>query len=204
MWDRSLRWWDLRQRTNVTVEAENIGAITFAADGRTVATLSRDGRVSIWDVASRTMRTNIIAEISPVFTGSSLPLSLSPDGRIVALACQDDAIRLWDTESMRLIGMLIGHKQEVRTLAFAPDGKTIATGSDDSTLKFWNVATQQELVTLRRLGGAPRGLMFAPDGRSLVAGSSSVLPSGSMRIFRTPTLAEIDAQEAGNVETMNR
>jgi len=120
------------------------------------------------------------------------------------VACQDDAIRVWDVATATLIGTLTGHKQTVYTVAFAPDGTTLASASDDSTLKFWNVPTQQELLTITRLGGGLRALTFSPDGRSLVAGTSSTLMSGGLRIFRAPTLQEIDASEAAAALDPNR
>jgi hypothetical protein len=39
-----------------------------------------------------------------------------------------------------------------------------------------------------------RGLTFSPDGRLLVAGTSSTLQTDRLRIFRAPSLQEIDAE----------
>jgi WD40 repeat protein len=194
-WGRGLRWWDVRQRTNTTTEAD-ADWILFSNNGRTLATIARDGDVELWDVATRSVRAAFTVDPPPPQVGSGTPASFSPDGKLLAIACQDDAIRLWNVQTAQLAGTLTGHKQPVYTLAFAPDGKSLATASEDSTLKFWNVATQQELLTVRRLGGALRGLTFSPDGRALVAGTSSTLRTGGLRVFRAPTLREIDATEA--------
>jgi WD40 repeat protein len=142
------------------------------------------------------MRTNFVVESLPMFGASGMPASFSPDGKLLAIAAQDDAIKLWDVRTTETVGTLIGHKQGVSTVAFSPDGKTLASASDDSTLKFWNVATQQELLTIRRLGGGLRALTFSRDGRYLVAGTSSTLLSGGLRVFRAPSLPEIDSAEA--------
>jgi WD40 repeat protein len=191
-----LRWWDVRHGTNVTAESAG-GRPLFSGDSRTLAIFSREG-VELWDVASRSLRTNLVVEPPPNLLGASgFPASFSPDGKLLAIGCQDDAIRLWEVSTATSVGTLTGHKQSVYTVAFSPDGKTLATASDDSTLKFWNVATQQELLSITRLGGGLRALTFSPDGRSLVAGTSSALPSGGLRVFRAPSLREIDAAEAG-------
>jgi WD40 repeat protein len=195
-WEGGLRWWDVRQGTNTAFESEGERAL-FSGDSRTLALFNRGGIIELWNVATRSLRTNLLVEPPPSAGGASgTAASFSPDGKSLAVACQDDAIRVWDVATAALIGTLTGHKQSIYTVAFAPDGTTIASASDDSTLKFWNVPTQQELLTITRLGGGLRALTFSPDGRSLVAGTSSTLVSGGLRIFRAPTLQEIDAAEA--------
>jgi eukaryotic-like serine/threonine-protein kinase len=193
-WEKTLRWWDVRAGTNVVTESDGERPL-FSPDSRTVALLSRDDRVEIWDVPRRSFRREFDVEpgLAPAVSGSQA--SFSPDGKLLAIACQDDAVRLWEVDNGKLAGALIGHKQSVVAVAFSPQGQTLATASDDSTLKFWNVATQQELFTIRRLGGGLRALTFSPDGRILVAGTSSTLLSGGLRVFRAPTLAEIDDVE---------
>jgi WD40 repeat protein len=193
-WGRTLRWWDVPERTNMTIEAEG-DWLLFSRDGRTLASIGRGGEVELWDVVGRSVRVAFTVDPAPPQVGSGLPASFSPDGNLLALACQDDAIRLWDVKTSQLAGTLTGHKQTVYTVAFAPDGKTLATASEDSTLKFWNVATQQELLTITRLGGGLRALTFSPDGRALVAGTSSTLQSGGLRIFRAPGLGEAGLAE---------
>jgi WD40 repeat protein len=202
-WQNGLRWWDLRRGTNFVIETDGNRAL-FSADSRKLALFGRDGRVEIWDVPSHSLRTNFVVESPPIFGASGLPVSFSPDGNALAVAGQDDEIMLWDVNSAQLIGTLVGHKQGVFTVAFSPDGKTLVSASDDSTLKFWNVATQQELLTIRRLGGGLRALTFSPDGHYLVAGTSSALVSGGLRVFRAPSVQEIDAGEARSVKPGER
>jgi WD40 repeat protein len=44
------------------------------------------------------------------------------------------------------IGVLRGHKNSVRSVAFSPDGHTLATGSWDNTARLWSVG--QRLIDL--------------------------------------------------------
>jgi len=197
-WGR-LHWWELVQRTNTTTDAEG-DRLLFSPDGRTLAVYGRGNEIALWDVMSRSLRTNLVVESPPATRSSSPPASFSPDGHWLAIACEDDAIRLWNVQTAELVGTLTGHKQSVFTVAFSPDGRTLASGSEDSTLRFWNVATRQELLTVQRLGGALRALTFSPDGRFLVAGTSSTLLSGGLRVFRAPSLPEIDLSDPRNNE----
>jgi eukaryotic-like serine/threonine-protein kinase len=193
-WDQTVRWWDLRAGTNLLTEAEG-DRVLFSADSRLMALFSRQDRVGIWNVAARSLLAEFAIEPGLAHPVSGSQASFSPDGQLLAVACEDDAVRLWDTSDAKVVGTLTGHKQSVVAVAFSPQGGTLATASDDSTLKFWNTATQQELFTIRRLGGGLRALTFSQDGRTLVAGASSTLPSAALRVFRAPTLAEIDQTE---------
>jgi WD40 repeat protein len=121
--------------------------------------------------------------------------AFSADSRVLATADQDDSIRLWETSTGKLLGLCIGHKQALRSIAFAADGKTLASSSDDSTVRFWNVASQQELLAIRQLGKTLTGLIFSPDGRMLVGGSGVFSDQGGLLFLRAPQFAEIDKAE---------
>ena len=183
--------WDLGAGTNTLLRSE-AHRVLFSPDGRTLAAFQRSNTVQLWDVATRSLRTNLTVDPAPGFV-----VAYSSDGRILATTAGpsdfDNAIRLWDTATGRLLGTCTGHKQGVFSVAFSPDGKTLATASDDSTLKIWNVATQQELLTIRRLGGTVRGLMFSPDGRLLVGASGFFAREAGIRFYRAPLAKEIDA-----------
>ena len=191
----TLRWWDLRTRTN-TVLASEVFRFLLSPDGRTLAAFGRDDAVQLWDTASLTRRAHLLIEPKP-----GRAAAFSPDGRVLATVCQDDTIRLWDTVTAQLLGTCTGHKQAVFSVAFSPDGKTLATSSDDSTMKLWNVASQQELLTVRRLGGALRTLLFSPDGQFLVGGSSPFGPSAGLRFYRAPLFSTTDTPKTQTLLT---
>jgi WD40 repeat protein/serine/threonine protein kinase len=186
--DARLRWWDVRAGTNLVIKSE-LFRMTFSPDSSTVAGFGRGNSVEIWDVATRSLRTNFVIESQAGFAQTH---AFSQDGRVLAVACMDDSIRLYNTSNGRLTGTFTGHKQVVKSVAFSPDGKTLATASDDSTVKLWHTATQQELLTDRRLGGAVRDLMFSPDGQVLVAGTSMFSGTGRIRLYRAPVVADAD------------
>jgi WD40 repeat protein/serine/threonine protein kinase len=164
-----------------------VECVRFAPGGRTLAVATDSGHeVSVWNVITR-LQIGLFA----LERNSAANLEFSPDSELLA-ATRGNDVFLWGVRSRRLKTILKGHVQEVRAMAFSPDGKTLVTGSDDQKLKFWHLGTLQELMTLPLDGGC-YSLKFSPDGRVLACGffKSTVR---SIRLWRAPSLAEIDAR----------
>ncbi len=66
---------------------------------------------------------------------------------------------------------LIGHRSEVRSVAWSPDGTRLATGSADGTAKSWDSAGGRVLLTLKGHASAVRSVSWSPDGTRLATGS---------------------------------
>ncbi len=206
-----LRVCDLRSGTNTALPVEAM-RVLLASDGHTLAVFAggfsrgpqRGGppafwstspltnTVQLWDLTTRSLRTNLVIGIGAMDAPPGVSAAFSPDGRVFA-AANFDVIRLWDIATGAPLGECIGHKQAVQAIAFAPDGKTLASASGDSTLKLWNVATQQELFTARRPGKSVAALLFSPDGRVLVEAGDARSQSAGLQFYRAPAFAETDA-----------
>lgn len=70
------------------------------------------------------------------------------------------------TESERIID-LIGHKEEVISIAFSGDGKKAVTAGQDSTVKVWDAFTGRELATIRP-SQKPQEAIFNPVNNQLL------------------------------------
>lgn len=79
--------------TDVLIEGRDVvpGAFVISQDSRFVAVGRTDGRVLVWDVATRQAVADFSAHEQPVST-----LGLSPDNRLLATASGNGEVRLWD------------------------------------------------------------------------------------------------------------
>ena len=75
-----------------------------------LAAFQRTNHIQLWDVVTRSLRTNSISEAELRFEAAA---AFSPDGRILAVAFSD-TVRLWDTLTGQILGACVGHKQAAR------------------------------------------------------------------------------------------
>ncbi|SET95117.1 TIR domain-containing protein [Geodermatophilus poikilotrophus] len=146
-----------------------VWSTAFSADGRFLASGGSDGVVRVWDVASRQPHGD------PLTGGSGWVQSVAYSSTgVVAAAGDDGVVRMWDSGSGRLLHELVGHEDEVNTIAFSPDGGVLASGGWDATVRMWDTRTGEVLHTLPATSAehVVRGLAFSADG-ALLASSSS-------------------------------
>jgi len=77
----------------------------------------------------------------------------------------------------------LGHRGEVKSVAFSPDGRLVLTGGEDQTARIWDLATGHEIHQVK-LGG--HGLIYAvafdlPHARLFAGGSDPTVGLWSIR-----------------------
>jgi WD40 repeat protein len=116
-------------------------ALAFSPDGRSLALVTREHGVSLWEVASgrvRWRRRDLFPHPSAI--------AFSPDGTLLAVA-DWNAVSLWDVPSGKRVGELHEPSGHLWGVVFSPDGRRIATGSWGATVLIWDVEScRSELV----------------------------------------------------------
>ncbi|MBW2276012.1 MAG: serine/threonine protein kinase [Deltaproteobacteria bacterium] len=137
-----------------------------SADGRLLASLDHDARISLWDVESR----KLLASLSGSAAMRTYCLAVSPDGQTIAGCRGEQTVVLWD-RSGRELGTLEHPGDKVHRIDVSPRDDLLAVSTADSGVVLWNLETRVRVRALQG-GGA---IEFSPDGSRIAVGGADVV-----------------------------
>ncbi len=139
--------------------------LVFSPDAATLAVGQQDGKITLWDAATRRHRSTLLGHTE--FVAS---LAYAPDGATLASTGGDRTTRIWEIATGRERFAITGPKAPFVTMAFSPDGRLLCLGDQASpVVQLWNVVTGAEHATLRGPAGAVLAVGISPDGTILAA-----------------------------------
>ena len=162
--------------------ADWVQALSFAPDGKQLASAGNDRLVRVWDVASGTMLTALTGHTHAVSA-----LAYAPDGKLLVSAGTDGSVRVWDRAGNGS-RVLRNQGYALYAAAFSPDG-VLATAGKDRIVTLWDVASGNIIRTLDRHDAEIHALVYSPSGRLLVS-------AGGDRTVRVWDLARGEEQAA--------
>ncbi|AGA31513.1 WD40 repeat domain-containing serine/threonine protein kinase [Singulisphaera acidiphila] len=142
-----------------------IFCLAHSSDGRFLATVGRDGRLSLRDATTGRERRSLRDTGSPIHY-----LAFSRDGERLAASLADAGLAVWETGSGRLLNVFKDHDAPVRQIAIAPDGTTLATIEGERQVVFRDLTTGRKWAVRAEAAGFVHAIAFAPDGRTLAMG----------------------------------
>lgn len=158
--------------------------VRFSPDGRRLYTAGEDGRLLLWDVATR-------RRLATRSVGESwvTALAVSRDGRLLASAGESGAVTLWDAATLESVRVLDG-PAGVTGLGFSRDGGFLAAqGVLRSRVFSTNDGDVLADLDVRASHGA---VLFSADGRDLV------LANGLRLDWRRAVLHEAEGLPRGS------
>ncbi len=166
---------DLRtERLVATLPARNgeeAAALAFFPDGRTLVTGGINGKVTLWDVPTRSVARTLQFP-APVWW-----VAVSPDGKLLAVQTKADTSPNSSIEVLDIASGEVLYRATVANgkggLEFSPDGRAlVALGccEPDSTIEVWDARSGADLFS-PRIDGHATSIAFSPDGRLLGVGT---------------------------------
>lgn len=157
-----------------------VRACVVSADAATVASVSFDRTLRLWDAATGLERARVTTE--PDLNTSVLAACTSRN--VIACARADFALCILDAATGEVLRTLTGHTAAVTHCAFSRDGQRCASASEDGTVRVWSAVDGGSIALLASSGSRLRRLALSSDGRRAVSAGSG----------DTATLWDVDRQ----------
>jgi WD40 repeat protein len=162
-----------------------IEAVSWSADGQTVATASKGGYIRIWSGSNG-------VDVHAHYQDMSLPiraLAFSPTGMQLAAGVDDGTVHLWknglacqkpqgqgnNSICTDIPQLLRASTSAVRTLAWSHDGRYIAVGANDGTLSVWDPESPPQPLLKMQQKETVHSVAWSPDNKYLAVASENTV-----------------------------
>ena len=142
-------------------------------DGRCAVSVSGDGTLKVWDLASGQELRTLTGHPDGVNA-----VAVTPDGRLAISGTgskfnqqHEPALNVWNLESGTALHTLHGHGAAVTAIAVLPDGR-IVSASEDTTLKVWDLGTGRLLQTMSGHEGPVMAVVAVPETHHVISASA--------------------------------
>jgi WD40 repeat protein len=110
----------------------------FSPDGKVLVTVSEDGAIRHWDVATGRLKGE------PIQHGGNRPIrdtDLEPNGQNFATIADSGDAHLWRLEDGSYVGHSFAHGFEPGIVRYSSGGQFLITGGNDHAVRIWHVST---------------------------------------------------------------
>lgn len=165
-----------------------INYATFAPDEQTVLFCSFDGKITVWDVATKKTQ-HVFAVPGEKLT----KIAVSPDGQFLASVSWLGQAHVWDLPKRQKLHTLTVSQSlpddpeetvKAESIAFTPDSTGFVTTGNDGRVQLWDAATGKLSRAFEGQGTIPvLNALFTRDGRRLITSDGA----GRVRLWDVTT-----------------
>jgi hypothetical protein len=167
-----------------------VTSVTFSPDGKTLATVSFDEGVNLWEVATGRERRQLAGHRGVCC------VAYFPDGESLISGGWDNTLRRWQTATGAQTHQLRGHPDRVLAVAVSPDGKLFASSCWSSAARLWESTSGKEIRRLGERSNSGEALAFCPDGRLIASAGFDSREIWLWNIQSGEALRRCDARDA--------
>ncbi|KAF2861179.1 hypothetical protein K470DRAFT_270036 [Piedraia hortae CBS 480.64] len=142
--------------------------IAISTDGRSLASLSQDDQLSLWDTETQCRKRQISDKRLLNFPAFERLILISSDSCLVIVACLDhppnNKLLLWHLEPNEL--KELGNKPDhVTAIAISPDNKTLLCGLYNGQIWTFDLRSGGRLMTIEACSARINEIAFSPNGQ---------------------------------------
>ncbi|XP_056377981.1 protein FAN isoform X2 [Hyla sarda] len=175
-WDSTVKVWSCvptdvcgTKRNNFKLLAElehdaGVNTISVSSDGSLLASGTKEGVVSIWDIAD-----SCVLHQLPCHNGTVHDIALSPDVRHVLSAGEDGCLKIIDVQTGMLISSLSSGE---RQRCFCWNGQTVLSGNDTGELLVWDLIGGRILERMTGHADAVTCMWMNQSCNTIITGSA--------------------------------
>lgn len=143
-----------------------VNDVAFSRDGKVLASFGDDGKVRLWNPATRAPAGDPLTPPGPPASGDAIAFG---SGRMLASATASGGVRLWDLARRNSVALPTSGASDI---AFSPDGKLLAAVTEEGAV-MWDVAGRRRTGPTFSKGRAVKQVAFSPDGRTLAVADNT-------------------------------
>jgi len=140
---------------------DTVTAITFAPNGKFLASGSLDCTVRLW-LASNGKELACLMGHNAAITA----VAISADSNLLATSSSDGSTRVWSIADRRELTKFEGPEAGAASLVFSPDGKTLSAGGNCGVIQVWELTAFKQIVSFPT---GQNGSVFAISGDCRIA-----------------------------------
>jgi len=174
---------------SLRVSDRALGPVALAADRRTAAAGTFDGRVVLTD-----LERGAVLAVVPGHAGAVTSVAISGDGQRIVSASRDEAVRSWDARNGKESVVLPFLASNILTIAASRDASVLASSSKYGFVSAWSGADGALINELNRYERAPSVVAIDAAGARVAAGVND----GHVRAWDTASGRLLFETQAGN------
>jgi WD40 repeat protein len=153
--------------------------LAVTPDGKACLTLQQENILTLWDVATGTVRRRVERLREGIHDGTG-SVALSPCGRWLAAAEDSGLIRLWEADTGRERHVVAGPRWPLQAITFTRDGKHLVGSGAWEPPVVWDVASGEERNYLEGKCEPAQEIAFSADGGRML--TSTTLEGNAARL----------------------